>query len=81
MAQSLVPPSERTVAVDGVPTRLKVDLRAYAYRGRVLLLAARTYAGQTTNMRTPGGGFAPVLVLPVNHIAGTNDISFRAGLA
>lgn len=81
VAQSLVPPSERTVAVDGVPTRLKVDLRAYAYRGRVLLLAARTYAGQTTNMRTPGGGFAPVLVLPVNHIAGTNDISFHAGLA
>jgi hypothetical protein len=30
----------------------------------MLLAAARLYQGQTTNMRTPGGGFAPVLVLP-----------------
>lgn len=27
-------------------------------------LAARMYAGQTTNFRTPGGGFAPVVVVP-----------------
>jgi hypothetical protein len=52
------------VDVDGVPTRLKLDLRAYTYRGQVQLLAARTYTGQTTNMRTAGGGFSPVLVLP-----------------
>lgn len=78
VAQALVPPSERMVAVDGVPTRLKVDVRAYAYRGRVLLLAARTYAGQTTNLRTPGGGFAPVLVLPFGDMAGTNDSSITA---
>lgn len=64
IAQELVPPSERLVEVDGVPTRLKLDLRAYAYRGAVQLLAARTYSGQTTNMRTPGGGFCPVLVVP-----------------
>ena len=64
VAQTLVPPSERLVEVDGVPTRLKLDLRAYTYRGQVQLLAARTYAGQTTNMRTAGGGFSPVLVLP-----------------
>ena len=31
---------------------------------RVLLAAARLYQGQTTNMRTPGGGFAPVLEVP-----------------
>jgi hypothetical protein len=30
----------------------------------VQLLAARLYQGQTTNMRTPGGGFAPVLTTP-----------------
>lgn len=50
--------------VDGVPADLKFDVRAYAYDGRVLLLAARMYSGQTTNFRTPGGGFAPVVVVP-----------------
>lgn len=64
VAQALVAPSERLVDVDGTPTRLKLDLRAYAYRGRVQLLAARTWAGQTTNFRTAGGGFSPVVVLP-----------------
>jgi hypothetical protein len=37
---------------------LKFDVRAYVFQGRVQLLAARLYQGQTTNMRTPGGGFA-----------------------
>ena len=32
-------------------------------RSRVLLAAARLYQGQTTNFRTPGGGFAPVFFL------------------
>lgn len=64
VAQALVPPSERLVDVDGVTTRLKLDLRAYTYRGQVQLLAARTYTGQTTNFRTAGGGFSPVVVLP-----------------
>jgi len=27
-------------------------------------VAARLYRGQTTNFRTPGGGFAPVYRLP-----------------
>jgi len=30
----------------------------------VLLYAARMYQGQTTNFRTPGGGFAPVFTGP-----------------
>lgn len=64
VAQALVPPSERLVDVDGEPTRLKLDVRAYSYDGRIQLLAARTYAGQTTNFRTAGGGFSPVVVLP-----------------
>lgn len=59
VAQQIVTPSERHVASDADP--LKVDLRCYAYRGAVLLYAARMYQGQTTNFRTPGGGFAPVL--------------------
>jgi len=59
VAQDIVTPSERHVASDSAP--LKVDIRCYAYRGKVLLHAARMYQGQTTNFRTPGGGFAPVL--------------------
>ncbi len=61
VAQALVPPSERYTGIDGSP--LKVDVRCYAYRGEALLYAARLYQGQTTNFRTPGGGFAPVLTL------------------
>jgi len=38
----------------------KMDVRLYTYGGRILLAAARLYQGQTTNFRTPGGGFAPV---------------------
>lgn len=59
VAQEIVVPSERHLEPDADP--LKVDLRCYAYRGEVLLYAARMYQGQTTNFRTPGGGFAPVL--------------------
>ncbi|MBW8369031.1 MAG: hypothetical protein K0M70_14380 [Arenimonas sp.] len=61
VAQALVPPSQRHLSEGDVP--LKVDIRCYAYRGKPLLFAARTYQGQTTNFRTPGGGFAPVLTL------------------
>jgi hypothetical protein len=64
VAQALVPPSERMIEVDGVLTDLKFDIRAYTYNGQVQLLAARMYAGQTTNFRTLGGGFAPVIVVP-----------------
>jgi hypothetical protein len=64
VAQALVPPSERQIEVDGVQTDLKFDIRAYTYNGQVQLLAARMYAGQTTNFRTQGGGFAPVIVVP-----------------
>jgi len=60
VAQELVPPSERSVHVDGASVRLKLDVRCYVYDGRVLMLAARLYQGQTTNFRTPGGGFATV---------------------
>lgn len=64
VAQTTVPPSERLVPVNGQTVRLKLDLRAYTYRGQVQLLAARTWAGQTTNFRTEGGGFSPVVIVP-----------------
>ena len=61
VAQALVPPSERRI---GPEAALKVDVRNYVYEGKVQMLAARLYQGQTTNMRTAGGGFAPVLTTP-----------------
>jgi hypothetical protein len=61
VAQTLVAPSERHVSVANAESALKVDIRNYAYAGSVKLVAARLYQGQTTNFRTPGGGFAPVL--------------------
>ncbi|MDI9335389.1 MAG: hypothetical protein QM533_13550 [Cytophagales bacterium] len=61
VAQMLVMPSQRLIS-DG--DELKVDIRAYAYEGEIQLFAARLYQGQTTNMRTPSGGFAPVFSLP-----------------
>ena len=64
IAQALVPPGKRLVSVGGVATDLKYDVRAYTYAGQIQLLAARTYNGQTTNFRTPGGGFSPVLIVP-----------------
>ena len=64
VAQAVAPPSERLVQVDGTESGLKLDLRAYVYQGATQLLASRLYAGQTTNFRTPGGGFAPVFVAP-----------------
>ena len=59
VAQAFVPPSERQHQVN-MPGAFKVDVRNYVYDGRVQLIAARLYKGQTTNFRTPGGGFAPV---------------------
>ena len=66
VAQAIVTPGERMVddpdAAKGTnPGKaMKFDLRAYTYDGVVRWVAARLYQGQTTNFRTPGGGFAPV---------------------
>lgn len=64
VAQQQVPPSERGILVDKQQQLLKMDIRAYVYAGKIQLLAARLYQGQTTNFRTQGGGFAPVFVSP-----------------
>ena len=62
VAQAIVPPGERLIDGDDSPQAMKFDLRAYAYAGQVQWVAARLYQGQTTNFRTPGGGFAPVFL-------------------
>ena len=41
--------------------------RRWSQKGETIdrmLAQANNYAGQTTNFRTPGGGFAPVVVVP-----------------
>ncbi len=60
IAQSIAPPSEHVVRLADGETTMKADIRCYVYAGRIQLVAARLYQGQTTNFRTPGGGFAPV---------------------
>jgi hypothetical protein len=63
VAQDFAAPSQRRVKVEGDPQVRKMDVRLYTYAGATLLAAARLYQGQTTNFRTPGGGFAPVITL------------------
>jgi hypothetical protein len=62
VAQTIALPSARRVSIDGEDSELKLDIRAYAYLGAIQFVAARLYMGQTTNFRTPGGGFAPVFL-------------------
>lgn len=65
IAQQLIPPSERLRTLGGTRESFKLDVRCYVYAGKVQLMAARLYQGQTTNFRTAGGGFAPVYVVGV----------------
>ncbi len=60
IAQQKIPPGERALTVNDEPLLHKMDIRAYTYAGRIQMFAARLYQGQTTNFRTPGGGFAAV---------------------
>lgn len=60
VAQDRVPPSEQVLLIDGEEKTLKLDLRCVVYDGDLQLLGARLYRGQTTNLRTPGGGIASV---------------------
>lgn len=63
VAQKLALPGECAVNLNGEESKLKYDVRCYVYDGKIQLVAARLYQGQTTNFRTPGGGFAVVRVL------------------
>ncbi|MFN9355436.1 MAG: hypothetical protein ACK6A4_01230, partial [Alphaproteobacteria bacterium] len=58
VAQALVPPSRVPVPGHG---EMRCDIRTFAYEGRAFMRLARLYRGQTTNFRTPGGGFAAVV--------------------
>jgi hypothetical protein len=63
LAQRRVEPGELEVETSEGRRRMKFDVRAYAYRDEVLLLGARAYQGQVTNLRSPGGGFSAICVV------------------
>ena len=73
VAQRIALPSARRVRIDGEDSELKLDIRAYAYMGQIQLVAARLYMGQTTNFRTPGGGFAPVFMTRSEDLVSTSQ--------
>jgi len=62
LAQRRIEPGRIRVDTDDGPAVMKFDVRAYAYRDRVLLLGARIYQGQVTNFRSPGAGFSAICV-------------------
>jgi hypothetical protein len=62
LAQRRVEPGLLQVETSEGPRAMKFDVRAYAYRDQVLLLGARVYQGQVTNLRTTGGGFSAICV-------------------
>ena len=64
IAQAMVPPSERQLMINGDKKSLKLDLRCVTYNGTIQQLSARLYQGQTTNLRTEGGGLTTVFSTP-----------------
>jgi hypothetical protein len=60
LVQQVVIPS---VEKDASGDEYKVDMRLFIYRDQLLGVGARLYQGQVTNLRTPGGGFAPVRLI------------------
>lgn len=55
LAQEIIPPSEHLLK--NINAVMKADFRCYCYNGKIQLVAARLYQGQTTNFRTKNGGF------------------------
>jgi hypothetical protein len=62
LAQRRVEPGLLEVETESGRREMKFDVRAYAYRDAVLLLGARVYQGQVTNLRSAGGGFSAICV-------------------
>jgi hypothetical protein len=62
LAQRRVDPGLLEVETDAGRREMKFDVRAYAYRDQILVLGARVYQGQVTNLRSAGGGFSAICV-------------------
>ena len=61
IAQKLIKPPSRLISSVHPAGQQKYDVRIYSYNGKLLSMAARVYQGQVTNLRTAGGGLAPVI--------------------
>ncbi len=61
IAQEFIPAPERKFQTPDGEQNFKFDLRFYAYQDQLQTVVARLYQGQVTNLRTPFGGFAPVV--------------------
>ncbi|MEA3363858.1 MAG: hypothetical protein U9Q61_11405 [Thermodesulfobacteriota bacterium] len=60
LVQDVVAPSVETSETG---EEYKMDLRLFVYRDHLIGVGARLYQGQVTNLRTEGGGFAPVRIV------------------
>ncbi len=60
LVQDVVAPSVETTETG---EEFKMDLRLFVYRDHLIGVGARLYQGQVTNLRTEGGGFAPVRIV------------------
>ena len=60
LIQEWIPPSQSRYQ-DELP--FKTDFRVFAYQDKILGISARLYQGQVTNLRTPNGGFAKVVLV------------------
>lgn len=56
IAQAYAPPATLMIG----DKKMKTDIRVYAYKDSIQMLAARIYSGQMTNAKDPMGGFARV---------------------
>ena len=63
VAQQFSAPSTVEVQMNNEAVSFKYDLRCFAYQNKLQLIVARLYQGQTTNLKTPGGGFAAVRIV------------------
>jgi hypothetical protein len=61
IAQEYIPAPELKFPTPEGEQVFKYDLRFYAYQDQVQLVLGRLYQGQVTNLKTPGGGFTPVI--------------------
>ena len=61
IAQEFIPAPELKFSTAEGEQNFKYDLRFYAYQDQVQMVIARLYQGQVTNLKTPYGGFTPVV--------------------
>jgi hypothetical protein len=61
IAQEYIPAPELKFQSPDGELKFKYDLRFYVYQSRIQMAVGRLYQGQVTNLKSPYGGFTPVL--------------------